>query len=99
MRFRPSITLGREGATAESGEGRVVESPRFYDRRGGARERQASGRSRKRSGSGSGRRRTKGREGRRKEERGGAEKDKEKPVENSTRIFIYFINNKDEEEE
>ena len=31
MRFRPSITLGREGETAESGDGRVVESPRFYD--------------------------------------------------------------------
>ena len=26
-------------------------------------------------------------------------KDREKPVENSTRIFIHFINNKDEEEE
>ena len=38
MRFRPSITLGREGETAESGEGGVVESPRFYDEGRGKRK-------------------------------------------------------------
>ena len=64
MRFRPSITLGREGETAESGEGGVVESPRFYDEGRGKRKNK-----KKRRKAEGGRRKAEG--GRRKAGRGG----------------------------